>query len=60
MALLFALYVAQGLPYGFQSTALPVYLRTLQVPLWAIGLLGMLALPWMFKALWAPLVDRFY
>jgi len=59
IALLLALYFAQGLPYGFQTTALPVYLRTQGVSLGAIGLLGALSLPWLLKALWAPWVDRY-
>ncbi|CAM3707985.1 MFS transporter [Corallococcus sp. ZKHCc1 1396] len=57
--LLCALYFVQGLPFGFQVTALPVYLRTRGVSLAALGFVGFLALPWMLKALWAPLVDRY-
>jgi MFS transporter, PAT family, beta-lactamase induction signal transducer AmpG len=53
------LYFAQGLPFGFQSTALPVYLRKEGVSLAAIGFTSALALPWLGKPLWAPLVDRF-
>jgi MFS transporter, PAT family, beta-lactamase induction signal transducer AmpG len=60
LALLSALYFVQGLPYGFQVTALPAYLRAQGVSLTGIGLLGILALPWMLKALWAPLVDRYW
>ncbi|OJT16682.1 MFS transporter [Archangium sp. Cb G35] len=59
VGLLGALYFAQGLPYGFQSKALPVYLRTHGVSVLAITVLEVLALPWMLKALWAPLVDRY-
>ncbi|GHG70119.1 MFS transporter [Comamonas sp. JC664] len=59
LALLGVLYFVQGLPFGFQSTALPVYLRSQGVSLTTIGLLGALWLPWAFKALWAPLVDRY-
>jgi MFS transporter, PAT family, beta-lactamase induction signal transducer AmpG len=58
IAVLSALYFVQGLPYGFQG-ALAVYLRERNVPLTVIGFLGILASPWMFKALWAPLVDRY-
>src|SRR4051812_26558558 len=58
-ALLLSLYLVQGLPYGFQVTVLPLYLRAHGTSRTAIGFLGALALPWMFKALWAPLVDRF-
>lgn len=59
ITLLALLYFAQGLPFGFQSTALPVYLRREGVSLAAIGFTSALALPWLGKALWAPLVDRF-
>lgn len=59
LGLLSALYLVQGLPYGFQTTALSVYLRTQGVSLLVISSLGLLAAPWMAKALWAPLVDRY-
>ncbi len=58
--LLLLLYFSQGLPFGFQATALPVYLRSCGVSLTAIGLAGFAAAPWMLKALWAPLIDRYY
>ncbi|HET8938357.1 MAG TPA: MFS transporter [Polyangiales bacterium] len=56
---LLALYFAQGLPFGFQVTALPLLLRERGVSLEAIGFAGVLAAPWMAKALWAPWVDRY-
>jgi MFS transporter, PAT family, beta-lactamase induction signal transducer AmpG len=56
---LLALYFAQGLPFGFQATALPLLLRERGVPLQAIGFASLLAAPWMAKPLWAPLVDRY-
>ncbi len=59
LALLGALYLVQGLPFGFQATALPVYLRQQGVSLTAIGWASALSLPWLLKVLWAPLVDRF-
>lgn len=59
LALLSALYLAQGLPFGFQANALPVYLREQGVSLVNVGLLGALSAPWLLKALWAPLVDRY-
>lgn len=59
LALLGALYFVQGLPFGFQAVALPIYLRENEVSLTAIGFVGALSLPWMLKALWAPLVDRY-
>ncbi len=59
ITILFLLYFTQGLPFGFQATALPLYLRSHNVSLTAIGFTGVLAAPWMLKALWAPLVDRY-
>ena len=59
LPLLALLYFVQGLPFGFQATALPIYLRASGVSLVAIGFTGALTLPWMLKVLWAPLVDRY-
>lgn len=58
LAPLLGLYFAQGLPFGFQATALPLLLRERGASLETIGFAGVLALPWLFKPLWAPLVDR--
>jgi predicted MFS family arabinose efflux permease len=52
------LYAVQGLPFGFQASALGVYLRERGVSLEAIGFAGALSAPWLLKALWAPLVDH--
>jgi len=54
------LYFVQGLPFGFQTTALPVYLRSEGASLAAVGFASALSLPWMLKALWAPAVDRYH
>ncbi len=59
LGILWALYFVQGLPFGFQATALPVYLRDAGVSLTAIGLATALSVPWMLKVFWAPLVDRY-
>lgn len=60
IAVLFLLYLSQGMPFGFQATALPVYLREQGISLTAIGFIGVLAAPWMLKPFWAPLVDRYW
>ena len=57
---LLSLYFVQGLPFGFQASALPIYLREQGVSLRAIGWASMLALPWLAKVLWAPAVDGVY
>jgi len=59
LGLLSALYFVQGLPFGFQSTALPIYLIQQGVSVAAIGFLSVLWLPWLFKPLWAPAVERY-
>lgn len=59
LGILWTLYFVQGLPFGFQATALPVYLRSAGMSLAGVGLATALALPWSLKILWAPLVDRF-
>ncbi len=52
------LYFAEGFPFGIVNDNLPVYFRVHGVSLRAIGLMGLLGLPWTLKVLWAPLVDR--
>jgi MFS family permease len=59
LLILWVLYFVQGMPFGFQVTALPVYLRSEGVSLTGIGLATVLALPWVLKLAWGPPVDRF-
>lgn len=60
LGLLSLLYFVQGLPFGFQSKGLKLLLADDKtVPMTAVTLLGLLSLPWSFKPLWAPLVDRY-
>jgi MFS family permease len=58
LVLLGSLYLAQGLPYGFFTQALPVLLRKSGLSLPLIGLSGLLMIPWAVKFAWAPYVDR--
>ncbi|KAJ8401538.1 hypothetical protein AAFF_G00378550 [Aldrovandia affinis] len=52
------LYFVQGMPYGLQSSLLPIYLRTSGLSLTKISLTKALYFPWILKVLWAPLVDQ--
>ncbi|KAM5281701.1 major facilitator superfamily domain-containing protein 3 [Ctenodactylus gundi] len=52
------LYLVQGLPYGLQSGLLPILLRSHGLSLTQVGLAKGLYAPWLFKLVWAPLVDR--
>jgi PAT family beta-lactamase induction signal transducer AmpG len=58
--LLWGLYFVQGLPFGFQATAIPVILRERGASLTVVGFSAVLALPWLLKPLWAPIVDRYH
>ena len=58
LAILSLLYLVQGLPFGFQAKALPVYLTSQGLSLTGVGFAGAVSLPWLLKPLWAPLVDR--
>lgn len=52
------LYAAEGAPIGFVWWALPALLRAEGVAIDRItSLTALLLLPWVFKFLWAPLVD---
>ncbi len=57
-SILAALYIAQGLPFGFFSQALPTLMREQGVDLQTIGMVSLLALPWALKFLWAPWLDK--
>jgi len=60
LALIGALYVSEGLPFGFFTQALPVLLRQSGLSLTQIGFASLLALPWALKFMWAPMVDHNY
>jgi PAT family beta-lactamase induction signal transducer AmpG len=53
------LYFAEGLPFGIAYDVWPVFFRVHGVSLREIGLMSLLSLPWTWKLLWAPLVDRY-
>lgn len=57
LVLLGVLYFAQGLPLGFIFHAYPAILRSNGVALETIAFIPLLGLPWVFKFLWAPIVD---
>lgn len=59
VGLLAALYLAQGLPFGFFTQALPVLMRDAGYSLTAISAIGLLFAPWALKFAWAPYVDAY-
>jgi PAT family beta-lactamase induction signal transducer AmpG len=58
LAIIAALYFAQGFPYGVVNELVPTFLRFRGVGLAEIGFVTAIGLPWSIKFLWAPLVDR--
>lgn len=58
LLLLSSLYLAQGLPFGFFTQALPVLMREAGMSLKMISATSLLFLPWALKFLWAPLIDH--
>ncbi len=56
----FAFYFAEGAPIGFIWWALPSLIRRQDIGVDDIGsFTAILILPWVFKFLWAPLIDIF-
>lgn len=53
------LYFSQGLPFGFVTETLNLYLAVLKVDLTDIGLLSGVGIIWTLKVFWAPIVDLF-
>ncbi|HEX5062069.1 MAG TPA: MFS transporter, partial [Kofleriaceae bacterium] len=53
-----ALYVAQGVPWGFMFITLPTYLATRGVEDLAM-VMAMAYLPYAFKWIWGPIIDAF-
>ncbi|XP_006627045.3 major facilitator superfamily domain-containing protein 3 isoform X1 [Lepisosteus oculatus] len=58
LTVLALLYFVQGMPYGLQSSLLPIYLRTSGLSLTKISLTKALYFPWILKIIWAPFVDN--
>ncbi|MEO1983368.1 MAG: AmpG family muropeptide MFS transporter, partial [Fuerstiella sp.] len=62
MTTLCGLYVAQGIPWGFVTVTFAAWLAQPKHNLSTAQIGPMLAvatLPWSFKFLWGPLMDRF-
>ena len=54
------LYVAQGIPWGFVSVTFATFLASQGKSIETIGTLtAMATLPWTFKWVWGPFIDRF-
>jgi len=59
VGLLIALGFASGLPLALTRTTLSAWMTNAGVDLKTIGLFSLVTLPYSFKFVWAPLLDRF-
>ena len=50
---------SSGLPLGLVWIAIPDWMRSAGVDIRVVGLITLAQLPWTFKLLWAPLMDRY-
>lgn len=50
---------ASGLPLGLVWIAIPDGLKSGGIDITAIGMMSLAQLPWSFKPIWAPLMDRY-
>ncbi len=50
---------SSGLPLGLVWYAIPDWMRDLGVDIRIVGLFNLAQLPWAFKVLWSPFMDRF-
>ena len=55
-----ALYVAQGMPWGFMATTLPAYLTKQKIDFAFVATIqAFTTLPFAFKWVWGPIIDTF-
>jgi len=55
-----AMYLAQGMPFGFVAGTLAAYLATQGYELADVARVTFMAqLPWTFKFIWGPIIDRY-
>ncbi|MEO2031598.1 MAG: hypothetical protein ABGZ35_05900, partial [Planctomycetaceae bacterium] len=60
MSMLCAMYVAQGLPWGFMLNTVVSFITDTDETVSATeisNLTAMILVPWTFKLVWAPLID---
>ncbi len=50
---------SSGMPLGLVWLAIPDWMRDAGLDIRLVGLLALAQLPWTFKVLWSPLMDRF-
>lgn len=51
--------ISSGMPLGLVWLAIPDWMRSVGVDIRIVGLFTLAQIPWTFKFLWSPLMDRF-
>ena len=59
MLMVYILGFISGFPLAFTASTLQAWLTTSNVSLFSIGLLTLVGLPYSYKFIWAPLLDRY-
>jgi PAT family beta-lactamase induction signal transducer AmpG len=59
MTAILLLSFASGLPLNLTGSTLQAWLASVQVDIKTIGIFSLVGLPYVFKFLWAPLLDRY-
>jgi len=59
VGMLMGLGFASGLPLVMSGQTLSAWMATVEVDIKTIGLMTLVSLPYSFKFLWAPLLDRY-
>jgi MFS transporter, PAT family, beta-lactamase induction signal transducer AmpG len=59
MLMVYILGFVSGFPLAFTASTLQAWLTTSNVSLFSIGLLTLVGLPYSYKFIWAPLLDRY-
>ena len=59
MFIVLILGFASGLPLGLTGGALQAWMKTENIDMKTIGLFSLVGLPYAFKFVWAPLMDRY-
>ena len=59
MAAILFLSFASGLPFNLTNFTLQAWLASARLDIKTIGIFSLVALPYIFKFLWAPLLDRY-
>ncbi len=54
------LSISSGLPLGLVIFAIPVWMTTVGVDIKTVGVITLAQVPYAFKFLWSPLMDRFW